>query len=85
MAFVFPEENELIYLTKDFSGVSNGLIFKLIHSDVNARVFWYLNNSYIGETINIHEMEVSPQKGKHIITVVDTLGNEIKRKFEIKD
>ncbi|UMB59428.1 penicillin-binding protein 1C [Lutibacter sp. A80] len=85
MAFIFPEENELIYLTKDFKGVYNGLIFKLIHSDVNAKVFWYLNDNFIGETTNIHEIEVSPKKGKYTITAVDVLGNEIKRKFEIKD
>ncbi|UMB52910.1 penicillin-binding protein 1C [Lutibacter sp. A64] len=85
MAFVSPEENELIYLTKDFEERSNGLVLKLIHSNMEAKVFWYLNNKYIGETTNIHEMEISPKKGKHTITVVDTLGNEIVRKFEIKD
>jgi len=85
MAFVFPEKNELIYLTKDFEEKSNGLVLKLIHSNARAKVFWYLDNNYIGETTNIHEIEISPKKGKHTITVVDTFGNEIVQKFEIKD
>ncbi len=85
MAFVFPEENATIYLTKDFKNRVNGLIFKLIHSNDSASVFWYLNDNYIGETTNIHEIEILPKKGKHTITVVDVFGNEIKRKFEIRD
>ena len=84
MAFIFPEENVSIYLSKDFNNINNGLIFKLIHSDATASVYWYLNDNYIGETNTIHEIEISPKKGKHLITVVDEFGNEIKQNFEIK-
>ncbi len=61
------------------------MVFKLIHSNVNASVYWYLNNHFIGETKSIHEIEISPRKGKYTITVVDEFGYEIKQKFEIKD
>ncbi|REE83594.1 penicillin-binding protein 1C [Lutibacter oceani] len=85
MAFILPEENAKFYITKDFNNKVNGLVFKLIHSNVNASVYWYLNSHFIGETKSIHEIEISPRKGKYTITVVDEFGYEIKQKFEIKD
>ena len=47
-------------------------------------MFWYINRTFIGITQNIHEMEIQPQKGKYLITVIDELGNEISSKIEIK-
>ena len=61
------------------------ILLKLIHSEPDAKVFWYLNRTFIGITQNIHEIEVFPSQGEHIITVIDELGNEISRVVEIKD
>ena len=60
-------------------------LLELIHSEPDAKVFWYLNRTFIGITQNIHEIEVFPSQGEHIITVIDELGNEISRVVEIKD
>ena len=84
MDFISPKENEIYSLKKDFDGSENSLVFKLIHVNKKSTVFWYLNNTYIGLTNEIHEKEIIPKKGSHTITVIDELGNEIIRKFEIK-
>jgi len=44
-----------------------------------------LNNTFIGITKNIHEMAVLPQHGKHLITVVDQMGNEAKHWIVISE
>lgn len=85
MEFIFPKENTTIYLTKDFNEKNNSLILKLVHSNSNVKVFWYLNNTFIGTTSNIHEIETLPKKGTYKITAIDELGNEIYREIEIKD
>jgi penicillin-binding protein 1C len=36
---------------------------------------------YIGETKSIHQMQVAPEPGKHVLTLVDELGGSIQRKF----
>jgi penicillin-binding protein 1C len=48
-------------------------------------VFWYLDETFIGSTKDIHEIAILPKQGKHIITVVDKLGNEAKRGFEVSE
>jgi len=83
IAFIYPKLRNRIFLPKDFDGETNDLILKIAHSKPESTVFWYLNDTYIGSTKDIHELGIKPSPGKHIITVVDEFGNESKRQFEI--
>jgi len=60
-------------------------MLKLAHSNLNLKVFGYLNNTFIGITENIHEIEALPKKGNYLITAIDNLGNEINKEIQIKD
>ena len=81
--FIYPKENNSIFLPKDFDGQTNDLILKIAHSKPESTVFWYVDDTFVGSTKDIHELAVIPKQGKHSITVVDELGNEAKRYFEI--
>jgi penicillin-binding protein 1C len=83
MEFIYPEENNSIFLPKDFDEKPNDLILKIAHSKPDATLFWYLNETFIGSTKDIHEFAIIPKEGKHIITVVDEFGNEAKRSITI--
>ncbi len=85
MDFILPKENTTLFLTKGLDGKKNSLLLKLIHSNSGAKVFWYLNRTFIGITQNIHEIEVNPAVGMYKITAIDELGNEKSREIEIKD
>lgn len=81
--FIYPKENNSIFLPKDFDGNTNALILKIAHSKPENQVFWYIDEHYAGTTKAIHEFAMTPKPGKHIITVVDEFGNEAKRQIEI--
>ena len=83
--FIYPKTNNNIFLPKDFDGETNDLILKIAHSKPESTVFWYIDNTFIGNTKDIHELAVKPKRGKHIITIVDEFGNEVKRKFEVSN
>lgn len=83
MDFIYPKTNSKIYLTKNFSGKTQSVIFKVAHSNAKAKLFWYIDNQYLGETETFHEMAFLAKTGKHYITVTDDLGNEINRTVEI--
>jgi len=85
MDFIYPKESVKVFLPKDFNENTNQLVFRLAHNISDIKVFWYLDENYIGTTQTFHEVALSPEKGKHTITVVDELGNEIKRIVEITD
>lgn len=85
MEFIYPKENNTIFLPKDFDGQTNDLILKVAHSKPETLVFWYLDERYLGSTADIHEFAMQPKQGKHVITVVDAFGNESKRWIEISE
>jgi penicillin-binding protein 1C len=83
MDFVYPKQFSKIFLPKNLDETKNKLVFKLAHSLAETKVFWYLDEVYVGETQAIHEFSIAIPLGKHVLTVIDALGNEVKRKFEI--
>lgn len=84
LEFVFSIKNtHKISLTKGFNQKTNPIVFKLVHRNEQAIVFWYLDNKFIKSTQNFHEIEMIPSKGKHILMAIDEHGNEIKKRIEI--
>lgn len=83
MDFIYPKENGKVYLTKNFNGEIQPFVLKVAHSDLKAKLFWYLNDKFLGTTQTFHEMQVEAKTGKYYITVTDESGNEISREIEI--
>ncbi len=83
--FIYPKANNTMFLPKDFDGETNDLILKIAHSKPETKVFWYVDETFVGSTTDIHELGIKPDSGKHLLTVVDTFGNEAKRWFEISN
>ncbi|MEO6346936.1 MAG: penicillin-binding protein 1C, partial [Aquaticitalea sp.] len=42
MQFIYPKDNNTIFLPKDFDGRTNSLILKIAHSKPETIVYWYL-------------------------------------------
>lgn len=83
MEFIYPNQQNTIFLPKDFDGNTNELILKVAHSKPELKLFWYIDDVYVGQTKDMHDMAILPQQGEHTITVVDELGNEIKHKITV--
>ena len=84
MDFISPKNNSKIVLAKNEYEKINPLILKLAHIKPDTKVFWYLDDVFIKTTETFHEISVLPSSGKHIITVVDALGNELKQTITIE-
>lgn len=84
MAFIYPKPNESIILPKDFDEEVNEVIFKLAHRGKTTKIYWYLDESYLGQTDEFHEISVKPSPGKYILTAIDQEGNEIKERIRVK-
>jgi len=84
MDFIYPSSKTTkISLTIGFKGEINPVIFKITHPNTDAVVFWYLDNVFKKSTQDFHEIELIPSIGKHILTVIDEDGNELKKRIEI--
>lgn len=85
MAIVYPKKPSKIYIPVGLDGTREKVIFELTHRDHNAVVYWHLDDEFVGTTQDIHQMELNPTPGKHILTVMDEKGDKIRQVFEVLD
>lgn len=81
---IYPEHNAILYLPKGFSGKSEKFIFKAAHARREATIYWHLDETYLGETTENHQISCLVPPGKHLLTLIDNEGNQKKIQFEVK-
>lgn len=81
--FIYPKKLTKIYLPSDFTGESQALVFEVAYTKPELPLFWYLDGKHVGTTRNKHQLAIHPNEGNHKMTVTDTEGNEINKRFTI--
>ena len=59
------------------------ITFEVFHREPGRTVFWHLDETYLGATTEIHQMETRPPRGEHTLTVMDDQGAIIQRRFTV--
>lgn len=83
MEFIYPEGGSTIYIPRQLDGSIAGITFNLAHRLPSAKIFWHLDNEYVGQTQFIHQLSLTPAPGRHTVTVVDDKGNSLSVGFTI--
>lgn len=84
MEFIYPFSNAVVSIPKQLDGSQGRLVFELAHRNPQSKVFWHLDETYVGETQHFHKKELSPALGTHRLTVVDESGNTSSIRFTVK-
>jgi len=85
MEFIYPRELYRIFIPRPLDGAPGKVIFELTHRDAAAVVYWFMDDRFLGETSAFHRMSVEAMPGTHRITVTDSEGNQLVKRFEIAD
>lgn len=80
---VYPEHNSKLVGTTGIDGQPQSIIFEASDPNPRSRLYWHVDNTYIGETQGKHTIKYTPEEGKHLLTVVDELGNQKKISFTV--
>lgn len=83
MEFIYPKRTMKIYVPVELDGNTGKTIFEVAHRSADAVIYWHLDEDYMGSTKGIHQMALSPDAGKHLITLVDQQGERLELYFEI--
>jgi penicillin-binding protein 1C len=83
MEFIYPSDVVKIFIPKGLDGSPGQTIFEVAHRNIQATIFWHIDNEYIGSTKGVHQMPFAPTIGIHYVTVVDDEGRTMTRKFEV--
>lgn len=84
MQFIYPYSNATLKLPKQLDGSLGKANFELAHQHPSTVVYWHLDGDYMGETSDVHQMQLSPSRGKHRVTVVDEEGNALVVSFIVE-
>lgn len=80
---IYPPVGAKIIVPVDLDGQLSKTIFRASHRDPSKKIFWHLNQTYLGSTQNFHELALNPPPGKHKLTLIDESGEQTVRSFEI--
>lgn len=83
MEVIYPKNGAKIYVPLEADGTRGRMICNAAHRQSGVKIFWHLDDQYVGETKDFHQMALNPPPGKHILTLVDSNGNTTSIGFEI--
>lgn len=83
MELIYPRLSPKIYVPVELDGHQSSAVFEVAHRSSDGTVYWHLDEAYLGKTEGTHQMALSPEPGKHVLTLVDEQGETLKHRFEI--
>ena len=83
MQLIYPKYPTKIYVPIDLNGELSRTVFQLAHRNPETTVHWHIDQEYMGSTTTFHSFEFAPEKGKHLLSLVDAHGNRLEQTFEI--
>jgi len=83
LGILYPREDVAIYIPRDLGGVKQRTLLQAAHSESDARVYWYLDNEYLGLTTKKHELAREIGKGLHNLKLIDQDGNSAEVEFQV--
>ncbi|MGY3214758.1 penicillin-binding protein 1C [Mucilaginibacter sp. HD30] len=85
MEMIYPKDGAKVYVPLEADGSRGRVICNAAHRQPGIKLFWNIDNQYLGQTIGYHQMAISPPPGKHVLTLVDADGNRLQTRFEVLD
>ncbi len=80
---IYPQPTAKIYVPLEINGERGKTVFTAAHRRAGAKIFWSIDDEFVGTTQNFHQLGFNPSPGKHILTLVDENGVSVSREFEI--
>ncbi|WP_229738680.1 penicillin-binding protein 1C [Parapedobacter pyrenivorans] len=83
MEMIYPKNNARIYIPLEIDGRRGQVIFNAAHRKRGSKIYWHLDDTFVGETETFHQLALDILPGKHRITLVDDDGMRMSQQFEI--
>ncbi|MFC2088762.1 penicillin-binding protein 1C [Calditrichota bacterium] len=81
LEITYPQQWARLWLPRDFDGNLQKITMRVAHRDKNRKLYWYLDDQYIGYSIDKHIKSTQLKKGWHSLEVMDETGNSDQRSF----
>lgn len=85
MDMIYPKNNAVVYIPVELNGNRGKVVLNAAHRNQNAKIYWHIDNEYVGSTQSFHQLAISPSSGKHTLTLVDENGERLVQIFTVLD
>lgn len=83
MTILSPRSHAKIYIPIEIDGSLGRTVFEAVHRNPSVKIYWHLDEAYLGETKEIHQMALNPSVGEHVLLLMDENGIAQQVKFEV--
>ena len=83
MEMIYPKAGTVIYIPYELSGEQGKTIFEIAHRNPSNTVFWHIDGTLVGTTKDIHQLGITANKGKHMLSISDNTGETLTIPFEV--
>ncbi|MES2589134.1 MAG: penicillin-binding protein 1C [Bacteroidota bacterium] len=83
LGIIYPKNKAKIYIPIEIDGKLGETIFEATHKNPETKIFWHLDEKYLGSTQEIHHLALKPKVGKHTLNLIDENGVSISVEFEV--
>lgn len=80
LKLIYPNMEAKLYLPRDYDGLTQAVVCKAGHSSTNVKVFWYLDEHYLGNTTANHSLSIRFKPGWNQLKVIDETGAQDSRR-----
>lgn len=80
---IYPIHNIKIFVPRDIDGEYENVVFKAKHNRKESNLYWYLNERFIGTTMNKHDLACSLKPGDYKLTLQDEEGSSNSVTFKV--
>jgi penicillin-binding protein 1C len=78
----YPSKNSRVKIPINIEGEKEFMIIQA-HTLQNTKLYWHLNNEFLGETQQPHQQSIQPSPGKNQLVLVDEFGNQLDIPFVV--
>ncbi len=81
---LYPTNKARLWIPREIGGELQKITLRAAHRNSGSFVFWYLDDLYIGDTIDKHFKAVLVNNGNHYLKVIDENGNTDEVAFSVQ-
>jgi len=80
---VYPEYNSHLVIPIELDGSKGKVVLEIAHRIRESRVYWHVDEKFVGTTWGTHQLAIDMEPGEHILTAVDDDGNRKQVRFQV--
>jgi len=83
LEIVYPEWDSHLVIPRELDGSRGRVVLEVSHRQPDSRLFWHLDDTFVGETYGLHQLALDMDPGMHYLNVIDEKGNRASVRFEV--